>query len=355
MRQAKPWQMKSSSIGKVIFMGIFSALSKKTEDEGGGEFRSRAQEESMDAPGESTSRRKSKTKNTREPIDPALPEKKRARRRLIGALAMVLSLVVGLPMIFDAEPHGNLRNIKIDIPSKDSASAVFPANQEKEVQVPESDNPVLSSTAPVEKGVHSASQAAVTSAATPQSNKSAAALDEKEVILGPIPATAQKVDTHKVQEAKPHEAKLHAAVNEPKLSDAKVDAKLLAKEKEHKLEEKAKADAKAEVKAEHARAETKKQEDAARALAILEGKAPEEKKASTKIVYQVAALSSASKINELQKQIKAANINTMTQTVVTPKGEVIRLRVGPFATKEEADKARAKLIKLGLNVNAIPN
>jgi DedD protein len=332
-------------------MGIFSALSKKTEDESGGEFRSRAQEESIDAPVESASRRKSKTKNTREPIDPALPEKKRARRRLIGALAMVLCLVVGLPMIFDAEPHGNLRNIKIDIPSKDSASAVFPANQEKEIQVPELDSSVTSTTpttAPATKDVNSASQ----TTATALSNKSATALDEKEVIVTPTPAVTQKVDTHKIQEAKIQEAKPHATVNELKTTESKVDAKLLAKEKEHKVEEKAKT----EVKVENTRVETKKQDDATRAMAILEGKVPEEaKKTSTKIVYQVAALSSASKINELQKQIKAANINTMTQTVDTPKGEVIRLRVGPFATKEEADKARAKLIKLGFSVNAISN
>jgi len=56
-----------------------------------------------------------------EPMDPMLPEKKRARRRLIGATALVLAAVIGLPMIFDSEPRPISQDIAIQIPPRDKA------------------------------------------------------------------------------------------------------------------------------------------------------------------------------------------------------------------------------------------
>lgn len=49
-----------------------------------------------------------------------VPEKKRARRRLIGAVVIVLVVVVGLPMVFDSEPKPINKNIIIQIPSRDA-------------------------------------------------------------------------------------------------------------------------------------------------------------------------------------------------------------------------------------------
>ena len=37
-------------------------------------------------------------------LDPTLPEKQRARRRLVGAIAMVVAAVVILPMVLDSHP-----------------------------------------------------------------------------------------------------------------------------------------------------------------------------------------------------------------------------------------------------------
>lgn len=49
-----------------------------------------------------------------------IPEKKRARRRLVGAIAIVLAVVIGLPMVLDSEPKPLNKNIIIQIPSKDA-------------------------------------------------------------------------------------------------------------------------------------------------------------------------------------------------------------------------------------------
>lgn len=53
------------------------------------------------------------------PVDPVLPEKKRARRRLVGAVALVLAVVIGLPMVLDPEPKPLSDDLTIEIPSKD--------------------------------------------------------------------------------------------------------------------------------------------------------------------------------------------------------------------------------------------
>ena len=88
-------------------------------------------------------------------------------------------------------------------------------------------------------------------------------------------------------------------------------------------------------------------EDAARALAILEGKAADKPKAPEKFVVQVAALGSADKVAELQDKLKEAGIRSFTHKVPTPSGERIQVKVGPFS-REEADKMRARLDKVGL-------
>ena len=72
-------------------------------------------------------------------------------------------------------------------------------------------------------------------------------------------------------------------------------------------------------------------------------------------MVQVAALATTEKVAELQAKLNAGGIKSYTQKVATTSGEKIRVRVGPFASKEEAEKARSKLSKLGLGGTLIPN
>lgn len=55
------------------------------------------------------------------PVDPVLPEKKRARRRLVGAVALVLAAIIILPMVLDSEPKPLPSDLTIEIPAKDAA------------------------------------------------------------------------------------------------------------------------------------------------------------------------------------------------------------------------------------------
>jgi DedD protein len=51
-------------------------------------------------------------------LDPTLPEKQRARRRLVGAIALVVAAVVLLPMVLDSHPKPVTDDISIDIPNR---------------------------------------------------------------------------------------------------------------------------------------------------------------------------------------------------------------------------------------------
>jgi len=47
--------------------------------------------------------------------------KRRGRRRLVGAIALVLAAVIVLPMVFDSEPKGTAPPVSVRIPSEDES------------------------------------------------------------------------------------------------------------------------------------------------------------------------------------------------------------------------------------------
>lgn len=258
--------------------------------------------------------------------DPVLPEKKRARRRLIGAVALVLAAVIGLPMVLDSEPRPLAQDIDIKIPSKSHAAeprrlpqadALDPAEQ---ILEPVENAPAA---APVKPAAAAAAIAEASNASVQQSK----------------PANADKPVA---QAPKAQADDIPAAKNEVK-SAVKPDSHV--------------NDAKAEAKP----AATSERETE-RAMAILEGKAAPKSEAAKSAAdgkpgrysIQVAALSSQNKVNELRSKLKAAGIASQTQKVPVANGERIRVRVGPFASKEEAEKMRTRLVKLGLNGSLVP-
>ncbi len=69
---------------------------------------------------------------------------------------------------------------------------------------------------------------------------------------------------------------------------------------------------------------------------------------NTRIVVQVGAFSDAAKAREARLKLERAGLPTYTNVAKTPDGERIRVRMGPFKTKAEADKAAARAKALGL-------
>jgi DedD protein len=69
---------------------------------------------------------------------------------------------------------------------------------------------------------------------------------------------------------------------------------------------------------------------------------------SGRFVVQVGAFAEATAIREARAKVEKLGLVTYTQAVETANGKRTRVRVGPFATREEADKAAAKLKAAGL-------
>ena len=194
--------------------------------------------------------------------DEELQLKRRARRRLIGAIVLVTAIVVVLPMVLDSEPGPVSQDIAVRIPSSDSGAFTTQVVPPPAPRVPER------------------------KAARPQAEeKSATALEAP----GEKPKPAVKPET-----AKP----------------VKAPAKIAAK--------------------------TAK---------------PANKATGGRFVVQVIALADAEKAERMQQQIAAAGIESYTEIVKTMKGDVTRVRAGPFATREAAEKARDQLKSLGMNGN----
>lgn len=247
--------------------------------------------------------------------DPILPEKKRARRRLVGAIALALAAAVGLPMLLDSEPKPLGTDIAINIPAKDKA-APLPV-------------PAASTVDSGEEIVEPQDAAPAQAEAAPSEPPPPPPLRTLETPRAEVPAT--RPEPVKPEPVKP-EPKRKPEETHPKV--AELDAKKVEKPAAKPVE------AKPPVA----------KDEAARAMAILEGK-PAVKAAgpSQKYVVQVAALATQEKVNELQGRLRAAGVSSFTEK----NGELIRVRVGPY-TKEEGEKIRSKLIAMGLSGTMVP-
>lgn len=90
--------------------------------------------------------------------------------------------------------------------------------------------------------------------------------------------------------------------------------------------------------------------DGAKAKALLEGREPEKKVETIegRYVVQVGAFSDAVRAREVRLKVERGGLKTYTQVAETKDGPRIRVRVGPFGNKIEADKAAEKIRKLDL-------
>jgi DedD protein len=237
--------------------------------------------------------------------DEELQLKKRARRRLIGAIALVTVVAVFLPMVLDHEPKPVTQDISIQIPSQNAGtftSKIVPvvpgrANNKAAPAEPAATVPALN---PLE------TKSAVEPPAAPPSAKTAAAEPKA------APEPKAKLPPATDSEAAP--AKPPAA--------------------ETKAKPKSEARPKPEIKS--------------------EPKAKPAAKENGAFVVQVAALTDADKAQQMREQIASAGVNAYTEVVPTAKGNVTRVRAGPFATREAAEKARERLKELGLAGNVVP-
>ncbi len=264
----------------------FSLFGKKKQDT----------EDDLDIPVKPRRRAKAQEE---EPLDPMLPEKKRARRRLIGATALVLAAVIGLPMIFDTEPKPLSDDVAVQIPSRDKSGP----NNSMPMPLPPSPDQAPADAAKAEPGT-----------------------------LEPVKSEPPKVEASKAEPVKPEAAKLVAdkAADKPAEKPAEKQVEKQAEKAADKPA--AKVEKMAESKIDKARADKDK----------------------GRYILQVAAVANKAKAEELQNRLKKAGIKSYSQKVSTKEGERYRIRVGPFGSRDEADKMRSRLGKMGLTAAIQP-
>lgn len=223
--------------------------------------------------------------------------RKRARHRLMGSVVLVLGAVVGLPLLFDSQPRPVAIDTPIVIPDRNQVAPLTAAVAPKTGSVKEP-TPVQADPAPPET-------AAVAKSAVANS----AALDPNEEVVS--------------KTGKP----------EPKF-DPKPEAKTESK-----------PESKPEVKV-----DTK---EADKAKALLDGKDAPKSEQSVRSVVQVGAYAELAKAREVRAKLESAGFKTYTQEIDTKDGKRIRVRVGPFPSKEEAEKTAEKIRKLNLQTSVL--
>jgi len=103
----------------------------------------------------------------------------------------------------------------------------------------------------------------------------------------------------------------------------------------------------AEKPVEKAADKPKATNDGARAQALLEGKetAPA---AAARFIVQVGAYGESKTAQDVRGKVEKLGLKTYAQAVDTADGRRIRVRLGPFASRDEAERAAAKLKGAGL-------
>jgi DedD protein len=68
----------------------------------------------------------------------------------------------------------------------------------------------------------------------------------------------------------------------------------------------------------------------------------------TKFIVQVGAFTESSAAREVQTKLDKLGLKTYTQVADTTAGRRIRVRLGPFTTRDDADKAAARAREAGV-------
>ena len=222
--------------------------------------------------------------------------RRRARHRLIGASVLVLAGVVGFPLVFDTQPRPISVDIPIEIPAKNIPT---PA---KVTSKPAASAPVTTVRDGIgeqEEVIETAPEPAPAPAPTPVPTPTPT---RPPVAAAPAPAAAAPA----APPAKPAQQPSAEANRARALLENKPAAAAAAKP--------------------------------AAATATAE-----------RLVVQVGAFAEEGSARAVRQKLEGAGLKTYTHVAQTPDGRRIRVRVGPFDSRAEADKVAARVKALGLS------
>lgn len=283
--------------------------------------------------------------------------KKRARRRLVGAVFFASIVAIVLPMVMDNEPKQAVQDVEIRIPGQDEKpfapkfasgaleappdkapdSAADKVQEKKPEPVPE--KPDLRE--PVAQAVTPSAPAVVPTARLVEPLK-----DKKpqEVHAESKPKAAEKAPE------KPAAKPVDKTPAKPEKPVEKATEKKLEKPVEKKTEKVAEKPADKADKAD--------KDEAKRAAAILAGAGeakpakPEAAKPEAKsgpFLVLIGAYANEANAKNIQSKLGELGIKTYSEVLDTPQGKKTRVRAGPFPNREAAEKAREKMQRVGVS------
>jgi len=239
-------------------------------------------------------------------VDPARALRVRARRRLIGAAALLLAAVIVLPMVLDPAPRPVPEHVAIDIPAEKTPF-----------------NPRL----PL--AVAPPGEQAGAEGKPPSAQEQARAVEPAPAAGGRDPAAPPAMTAARGERTPPKDERAAAA------TPARPDERGVASA--------------ADPGGVDARSA-----DAERARELLAGRsAAPERAAAGRFFVQAAALRNEQAARELTARLKKAGLPSFTERVQASDGARWRVRVGPYASRQEAELARARLRELGTGADLI--
>ncbi|PZP28918.1 MAG: sporulation protein [Roseateles depolymerans] len=242
----------------------------------------------------------------------------RARRRLIGAAVLVGVGVIGFPLIFETQPRPMPVDLPIEIPRKDNAPPLDVPAREAQATPPSEAQPASTTLARAP-----AAELPVEPAPTPEPpGKTAPKPADKSADM-PVERPVEKAAEKPVD--KPQDRPHDKGHDKPKPADKPVEKP---------------TDKPASKPAAGA--------DGARAQALLDGREPVAPATAARYIVQVGAYGENKAAQEVRNRVEKLGLKTYAQAVETPDGRRVRVRLGPFASRDEAERAAAKLKGVGL-------
>ncbi len=282
-----------------------------------------------------------------EQLDPLLPEKQRARRRLVGALALVLAAVIILPMVLAPEPKPAADDIAIQIPGKDATSP------------PVRVKPQAAATPPADASLDKGEEA------LDSSTLAGASADKPAPTPAPAPTA---VPPSAATVPAPAPAPAPSAVPEPQVAQVKPERKPDVKPDVKKPEQH--ADTKPAAKPDShdtAKAQPKPQPNdnvadpiaqfaqnnttakpAARAPADNHDNAQKPAASGGKYLVRIGAFSTQDRAQAWLVKLKLVNVPSYMVKSTVDGRELYLLRAGPFSDRTSAEAAGKKIRDAGL-------
>lgn len=242
----------------------------------------------------------------------------RARRRLIGMVVLVGAGVLGLPWLFETQPRPMSPDVRI-----------------------------------VQAGQHASADAE----ASPRATRGRVAPEPREARVVNITPPVDTADAPGANTQSPSKAQADAQTDSRAEDRADAAAKATPKTPPAEVARQPdKAPAKPADKAAAKvpdKASDKPAKTAVKPPEKTADKKPEPKASDARYVVQFGAFADVNAAREARQKAERMGLKTYAQQVDTPQGKRIRVRLGPFADKAEADKALATLRKGGLNGNVL--